>query len=134
MDDRPSGGRKAPVDRTRRTGRLVRPPPQCRPLTWGYSGALPAHLLVGAHRGHNSTAPGLVHRLAGPLLRDRPEVRVGVEGLGRGGVPEARLHGLHRMISSLTGLPWCGGRRRPGCGVAAYWVEDDPVEGGIGLP
>src|SRR4051812_13843678 len=27
MDDRPSGGRKAPVDRTRRTGRLVRRPP-----------------------------------------------------------------------------------------------------------
>jgi len=26
MDDRPSGGRKAPVDRTRRTGRLVRRP------------------------------------------------------------------------------------------------------------
>src|SRR6476620_10436853 len=28
MDDRPSGGRKAPVDRTRRTGRLVRRPSQ----------------------------------------------------------------------------------------------------------
>src|SRR3954467_9706379 len=28
MDDRPSGGRKAPVDRTRRTGRLVRRPPR----------------------------------------------------------------------------------------------------------
>src|SRR3954469_19774233 len=27
MDDRPSGGREAPEDRTRRTGRLVRRPP-----------------------------------------------------------------------------------------------------------
>jgi hypothetical protein len=30
MDDRPSGGREAPEDRTRRTGRLVRRPPLSR--------------------------------------------------------------------------------------------------------
>src|SRR3978361_32797 len=34
MDDRPSGGRKAPVDRTRRTGRLVRR----TPLSWADPG------------------------------------------------------------------------------------------------
>src|SRR3712207_2307310 len=30
MDDRPPGGREAPGDRTRRTGRLVRRPPPCQ--------------------------------------------------------------------------------------------------------
>src|SRR4051812_4922250 len=35
MDDRPSGGREAPVDRTRRTGRLVRRRPSRGTTLWG---------------------------------------------------------------------------------------------------
>jgi hypothetical protein len=55
MDDRPSGGRKAPVDRTRRTGRLVRrPPPE---LGKGCSAALSGHAGCTAGLSRLSSAP-----------------------------------------------------------------------------
>src|SRR3954453_18507308 len=79
MDGRPSGCREAPVDRTRRTGRLVRRPRLSGALACENFAASPGCLVLGAHRGRNSATPGLVHGLPGALLEVRPQVRVGVQ-------------------------------------------------------
>jgi hypothetical protein len=59
MDDRPSGRREAPGDRTRRTGRLVRRPPAIGPASCGNARRLLGRHELGAHRGHHSSCQAM---------------------------------------------------------------------------
>ena len=51
--------------------------------------------LVGAHWGHTTQDP--VDGLARPVVGVRPQVRVGIQRLRGGGMPEPALHGLDRL-------------------------------------
>ena len=84
MDGRRSERRKAPGDRTRLTGRLVRPTSDLLMA----SAAVVSPQRVRRSRRVRRRPP------LGSVVRVRPQVRVRVQGLGRGRVAQPGLDGL----------------------------------------
>jgi hypothetical protein len=107
MDDRPSGGRKAPVDRTRRTGRLVRRPPLTCTFT-PYRAGLPTSCPLAARNDPRTAGgPGPLGRVPGP--RARPGQRATDSPSSAPWTVEPRaLSTASRVWSSLSG-PRCDG-------------------------
>lgn len=101
MDDRPSGGRKAPVDRTRRTGRLVRRPSQ----TWASGSAKD-----GSPRGARNSGEDRVHGSPRAVVRVGLQVAVVVQRPGAARVPLPGMDGLIDRRCRLVLV--CPGPRR----------------------
>ena len=140
MDGRPSGCREAPVDRTRRTGRLVRrPPPTCRNAARGGRQSAQGPQLCRARRPPRHVSGRPSRATDGCRCRASPPLRVpqaGLDGLHRLPVldEQARVEvpeGVHGHAAEAGRLdrraPDAFGKRRPPDGLAHLDGEDEPV-------
>src|SRR4028119_779882 len=113
MDDRPSGGREAPEDRTRRTGRLVRRTPLARALA--SEGCSVRTWCADAHDCRPRPAP---HRGA-PVQRREPDRR---DATRRGGGVPPR--GVPPFVQPGGRADRAGGLRGVGAlAVVVSWGE-----------